>query len=289
MAAPAWEQEWEALPELEFELEGAGFLEGEYELEGELEGEFETEQFFGRLAKMATSPALRRIGMAAARAALQSLGESELEGELEGEFEFENEGEGFLGGIVQGLGSLLGEGELEGEYELEYELNPIKRVYPDAMMEHLAHAAMEAENEQEAAEQFFPLIGLAAAKLLPIAAKAGAKLLPKLMKSAPKLIRGVSNMTRGLHRNRRTRPLLRTMPTIVNNTMNSLARQAASGRPITSQQAVRTLAQQANRVLSNPQRCARAYRRSRALDRQMHRVGGVPAGSRGTRCPACGR
>jgi hypothetical protein len=279
MASPAWEYEWEALPELELELEG----------EGELEGELETEQFFGRLAKMATSPALRRIGMAAARAALQSLSESELEGELEGEFEFENEGEGFLGGIVQGLGSLLGEGELEGELEYEYELNPIKRVYPDAMMEHLAHAAMEAENEQEAAEQFFPLIGLAAAKLLPLAAKAGAKLLPKLMRSAPKLIRGVSNMTRSLHRNPQTRPLLRTMPTIVNNTMNNLARQAASGRPVTSQQAVRTLARQANRVLSNPQRCAQAYRRSRALDRQMHRVGGVPVGSQGKRCPTCGR
>jgi len=273
MAAPAWEHELEALPELEFELEGAGFLEGEYEQEGE----FETEQFFGRLAKMATSPALRRIGMSAARAALQSLSESELEGE--GELEFEFEGEGFL----------EGEGELEGELEYEYELNPIKRVYPDAMMEHLAHAAMEAENEQEAAEQFFPLIGLAAAKLLPLAAKAGAKLLPKLMKSAPKLIRGVSNMTRSLHRNPRTRPLLRTMPTIVNNTMNNLARQAARGRPVTSQQAVRTLAQQANRVLSNPQRCAQAYRRSRTLDRQMHRVGGVAAGSHGKRCPTCGR
>jgi hypothetical protein len=285
MASPAWEYEYEleALPELELEFEGEG------ELENELEGELEAEQFFGRLAKMATSPALRRIGTAAARAALQSLSESELEGELEGEFEFENEGEGFLGGIVQGLGSLLGEGELEGEFEYEYELNPIKRVYPDAMMEHLAHAAMEAENEQEAAEQFFPLIGLAAAKLLPLAAKAGAKLLPKLMKSAPKLIRGVSNMTRSLHRNPRTRPLLRTMPTIVNNTMNNLARQAASGRPITSQRAVRTLAQQANRVLSNPQRCAQAYRRSRTLDRQMHRVGGVPAGSRGKGCPTCGR
>jgi hypothetical protein len=270
MASPAWEYEWEALPELELELEGAGFLEGEYELEGEPE----TEQFFGRLAKMAaSSPALRRIGAAAARAALQSLGENEWEGEGELEFEFE------------------GEGELAGEYEFEYELNPIRRVYPDAMMEHLAHAAAEAESEQEAAEQFFPLVGLAAAKLLPMAMKFGAKVLPQVMKAAPKMMRGVSNMTRALFRNQHTRPLIRTMPTIVNNTMTNLARQAAHGQPITSRQAVRTLAQQANRMLSNPRRCAQVYRQSRALDRQAHQIGGVSSSrrSRPRRCASCGR
>src|SRR5437588_12270278 len=96
--------------------------------------------------------------------------------ELEGEFELE--GEQFLGGIMQGLSGLLGESEYESESELgefemeselgefesesefehEHELNPIRRVYPDALMEHMAHAAAEAENEHEAAEQFLPLI-----------------------------------------------------------------------------------------------------------------------------------
>jgi len=90
--------------------------------------------------------------------------EDELEGEYEGE-EFD------LGGVISGL---LGEGELEdewededeyeledeweGEYELEGEwedegegmANPLRRVYPDAMMEHLGHAATEAETEAEA-------------------------------------------------------------------------------------------------------------------------------------------
>lgn len=272
MAMPVLEHEWEALPELE--LEGEGFLESE----GSLEGELEAEQFFGQLARLASSPALRRIGSMAARAALQSLSESELEGELEGEFELE------------------GLGELEGELESEYELNPIRRVYPDAMMEHMAHAAMEAESEQEAAEQFFPLIGMAAAKLLLLAAKAlpsvmkiGAKALPKIMKVAPKLTRGVTNMSRTLYRNRRTRPLLRTVPTIANNTVQQLARQAVRGQPITSQRAVQTLAQQANRVLSNPQRCAQAYQRSRALDRQAHVMGGARSASAGGRCPTCGQ
>src|SRR5438270_396118 len=94
--------------------------------------------------------------------------------ELEGEFESESENEQFLGGLIKGIGGLFGggadsefegefelegefESELEGEFEFEmgeHELNPIRRVYPDALMEHMAHAASEAENEHEAAEHF---------------------------------------------------------------------------------------------------------------------------------------
>lgn len=261
-------QELEGVGESGFlEGESAGFLEGELGfLEGEgelgelgfLEGEGEvSEQFFGNLA---------RIGINAARSALQGLGGG-------GDEEMAGEGE---------LGFLEGElGFLEGEGEYEYELNPIRRVYPDAMMEHLAHEAIMAESEQEAAEQFFPLIGLAAAKLLPLAAKAapmlGKALLkgaPKLMKVAPNLTRGIGNITRTLFRNRRTRPLLRSMPTIANRTVQNLAQQAARGRPVTPQTAVRTLARQTQRVLSNPHACAAAQRRSQMMDRQWHRFAG---------------
>lgn len=266
MATATLEQELEALPELSHEFE----FEGEGELEGLPEGEGEQEQFFGTLARLARSPALRRIASTAARAALQSLGESEMEGE--GEFE----------------GELEGEGEGEGEYEL----NPIRRIYPDAMLEHLAHAATEAENEQEAAEQFLPLIPLVAAKLLPLAAKAipmAAKALPKIMKVAPKLTRGVSNITRTLFRNRQTRPLVRTVPTIAKRTVNTLARQAAQGRPVTPRQAVRTLAVQTNRMLSNPQQCAHAFRQSRVLDQQAHRIAGTKANRARATCPTCGQ
>jgi hypothetical protein len=199
--------------------------------------------------------------------------------------EGESEGESFL----ESENFLESEGFLESE--LESELNPIRRVYPDAMMEHMAHAAAEAANAQEAAEQFFPLIGLAAAKLLPLAAKAipmAAKALPKIMKVAPKLTRAVSNVTRTLYRSPQTRPLVRTVPTIARRTMTSLARQAAQGRPVTPQRAVRMLAAQTNRMLSSPQQCAQAYRRSRELDRQAHRVAGVPASHAGA-CPSCGR
>jgi hypothetical protein len=46
------------------------------------------------------------------------------------------------------------EGELEGEGEWESEVSPVRKIYADGMMEHLAHMAAEAESEQEAAEQF---------------------------------------------------------------------------------------------------------------------------------------
>src|SRR5690349_5008575 len=108
MGAAMNEYELEALPEYEYEEEWESELEGEYEqeyeeewegeseseLEGEYEqeyeeeweGEFEAESeaeaeaFFGRLASLAQravrSPALRRVGLAAARSALGGLSQA---------------------------------------------------------------------------------------------------------------------------------------------------------------------------------------------------------------------
>jgi hypothetical protein len=227
--------------------------------------------------------------------------ESELElealPELESEFESESENEQFLGGALKGLGGLLGESEfesefesegeleseLEGEFEFEmgeHELNPIRRVYPDALMEHMAHAASEAENEHEAAEHFLPLIGLAASKLLPLAMKVLPKALPKIanvvQRVTPQLTRGLGQLTRGLFRNRRTRPLLRTMPTIVKRTVGTIARQAAQGQPVSPQYANAILRRQAAQVLRNRQYCMRLLRRSAAVDRGFHRVVQAP-------------
>ena len=188
---------------------------------------------------------------------------SSLEFELESLHEFE----------------LEGESEFEFEHEFEFETNPIRRIYPDAMMEHFAHVAAEAESEHEAGEAFLPLIGLAASKLLPLAAKAiapmAAKALPRItssvMRAAPNLTRAISSVGKTLYRNPSTRPLLRTLPTIARRTVGNIARQAARGQAVTPQRAVRTLAQQAAKVLSSPQQSVRAYKRSRALDRRFHR------------------
>jgi len=251
----------------------------EYELESELEGEFEwegeseAEEFFGRLASLARraaqNPELRRVGLAAARSALSGLGSL---GAAAG---------GQLGG-AQGaaLGRRLGasagrrltgrlpqaEYEYEGEHEWEFEgeLNPIRRVYPDALMEHFGHAAAEAESEAEA-EAFIGAMIPMAARLIPRAA-------PAIMRSAPQLIRGLAGVTRALRRRPATRQLIRVLPHIVCRTAASLAQQTAQGRPVTPQTAVRTLARQTARVIGSPRQAVRAYRRSRALDRRHHQA-----------------
>src|SRR5262245_51982327 len=98
MAGIATELEQELESEHESELEHELELEQESELESEHEQEGEHEAFFNHLAAMADrggrSQALRRIALAAARAALRGRprtwpvieGESEMESEMEGSF-----------------------------------------------------------------------------------------------------------------------------------------------------------------------------------------------------------
>src|SRR5262245_21741705 len=181
----------------------------------------------------------------------------------------------------------------EGESELEFELNPARRFYPDALMEHMAHMALEAESEQEAAEGFLPLIPLVAGKLLPLAARAIpriARALPRISRTVsritPQLTRGVSTITRRLFRNPRTRTLVRTVPSIARRTVATIARQAAAGTPVTPLAARRILALQTRRVLQNPQRRTLVLRRSGAMDRQFHRLAGIPVAP--AVCPTCG-
>jgi hypothetical protein len=222
--------------------------------------------------------------------------ESELEDEFEEELEDETEGEEFLGdllgegedflGDILGesedfLGSILGESEdeYEGEDELEAGLNPIRKIYPDAMMEHLGELAAEAESEDEAAEHFLPLIGMAASKLLPVVARAIApaakRALPKIAKAltraTPRLTKGIGHVAKALHRNPQTRHLLRVVPGIARRTVGTLAHRAARGGRIAPATAVRTLARQARRVLGSPQHRHQALRKHQLLERKFHR------------------
>jgi hypothetical protein len=223
------------------------------------------------------------------------------------EGECELEGEAFLGGLaniaLNAARSVLGGalGESEGESDGEAELNPVRRWYADAMLEHLAHEAAQAESEDEAAEAFLPLIPLVAAKLLPLAAKSAplvAKALPKVMsvvnRVGPQLTRGIGNVARTLFRNPRTRPLLRTLPSIAQRAVGALARQAVQGHPVTPQSALRALAQQTGSFLRQAPRCRAAVRRSRWLDQQAHRLAGTAPQRTGSGCgcrcgcPGCG-
>ena len=262
MAIGATESEWEALPE----------LEGEFEGESEWEGE--SEEFFRQLAglaqRAARSPALRRVGLRAARAALGGLGNVGVAiGAAAGGGTLGRQGGSQLGSV---LGGLLPQAEYEGEWEAEWEgegeVNPQLRAYSGALMEHLGHAAAEAESEAEA-EAF---IGA----LIPLAAQVLPRVAPTVMRAAPGLIRGLSGVTRTLRRNPGTRPLVRTLPAIVRRTTATIARQAGQGRPVTPQTAVRTLARQTAQVLGSPHQCVQAYQRSRALDRRYHRTAAQP-------------
>jgi hypothetical protein len=199
--------------------------------------------------------------------------EDELEGELEDEAEYEDEDES------EYEDELEDEDESEYEDEDEYEVSPVRKVYPDAVMEHLGALAAEAETEEEAAEHFLPLIGMAASKLLPLAAKAIAPMakraLPRIVKAVthvtPQLTRGVGKIARALHRQPAGRRLLRAVPVIARRTVHSIARQAAHKRPITPRMAVRTLARQARRVLKSPGARTKALRRHYRMDRRFHR------------------
>jgi len=235
------------------------------ELEEELEGE--SEEFLGGLARRAAQAVLGSLG---------GQSDGEYEDESEWEAEDEDEGEEFLGGfgnIVQGLLGGQGEGEYEdeGEYEWEGEYedeseamaNPLRRVYPDAMMEHLGHAAAEAETEAEA-EAF---VGA----LVPLAAGLARSAAPMVARATPQMVRGLSSVTRILRRNPTTRQLVRVIPTIASRTARSLARQYGHGRPMTARRVIRTLAGQTAAVLSDPRRRRHAIRRARVLDRRYHR------------------
>lgn len=233
----------------------------------ELEGPHahEAETFFNHLAAMGDrsgrSQSLRRIALAAAKSAMR--------------------------GAVTRPSVIEGESEQEAEAELELEIaravargSGSKDCLPE--MEHLGHAAAEAETEQEAAEHFLPLIPLAAKALVPLAMKAAPTLLkagsamlkkavPKLMaRVVPRLTRGVGNLARTLHRSPATRNLLRTVPKIARGTVANLAQRVARGQPVTARIAGRTLARQTARVLGRPRQAVAAYRKSRQLDRRHH-------------------
>ena len=220
------------------------------------------------------------------------------------EYEEELEQEGIFGTIAQGLGSLLGGlgeeesememelegeggslGEFEEEFEWEAEANPIRRVYPDALMEHIAHVATESESEAEA-EAFIGALVPLAAQLLP-------RVAPAIMRAAPRLIRGISRVTRTLRRNPSTRRLVRVLPNVMKRMVGQVARQSRRGRPVTPRTVVRALGQQTRQVLSSPAACRSALVRSRQLDRRYHvspaavtRPVGVSGGQ--CACSCCG-
>jgi hypothetical protein len=279
----------------EYELEGLGETEAEFENESELESEtefeneFEAPEMFGwgdiknwtsnQWTALNTPGSWQRKALLTADRAILSDGGGALGKAIGGE-----PGRILLGGLGKAAASLLPDQEYESEFEWEGEVNPVSKIYPDAMMEHLGHIAMESESEAEAAEGFLPLVPLVASKLVPLAAKAlpkiAGRMLPKVAQQVsrvtPRLVRSVTNLTRALHRDPRTRPLLRVVPSVTRRAITTIARRAAAGHPVSPQLAARILARQNHRILSNPRMVRTVLQRSNAMDRRYHHMSGLP-------------
>jgi hypothetical protein len=214
-------------------------------------------------------------------------GEYEDEDELEAEYEMEDEA--FFGGLAKIAGSLLGGGDGEGEYEFEFEaeaeaeaelededefedeeedeaegfVNPVRRVYQDAeLMAHLANRAAMTESEAEA-EAFIGALVPIAAKLIPRAARL-------IRGNAPALVKSATRLVRRLRRDPATRRLVKAVPVVLQRTAQSLADQAAAGRPIDGATVVRTLGRMTGRVLGGPN-AGRAMSAVDVFNRRYHR------------------
>jgi hypothetical protein len=97
--------------------------------------------------------------------------------------------------------------------------------------------------------------GAFTARIIPIKTASMARI-------SPKVVKGAATLTRTLRKHPSTRPLVKTVPTIVARTGQKLAQQAAQGKPITSTTAAQVMAGETKKVLSNPMTCAKAMVRS---------------------------
>jgi hypothetical protein len=127
------------------------------------------------------------------------------------------------------------------------------------LMEQIAHEAAMAATEADAEA----LVGT----LIPLAVRGRT---PGFRAATPALARAAGRLTVALRRSPATRPLVRTLPTILRRTRASLARQSAVG-PITPRRAVQTMANQTYRVLGNPVVCIRILVRSGRMCRRCRR------------------
>jgi hypothetical protein len=244
---------------------------GAFEYETLSEASHESSAFYENVAQAARQGQpyrpLALLAMKAARAALAQGGGAggELEFELESEAEWETSPQSF----VQAFTS----------YE----------AVPSAMlMEHLGHAAAEAESEGESFAFLAPLLPLAlkglASKAIPMAMKLLPKAASMISKVAPKLVKGVNAVAKTLRTNPVSKPLVRALPKVVQQTAADLARQVAAGKNITAQSAVQALAKQTAQVLGSPQAVVQCVRRANAIDRRFHKAVAAPPAPKPCHC-----
>ena len=146
------------------------------------------------------------------------------------------------------------------------------------MAEMMAALAAGASSEAEAEA----MIGAATVTTLSARDRA------ELRRLLPHLVRASCVLTRILRRNRRTRPVVAAVPTIIQRTARDLTRRASAGRPVNRRVAARSISRQTRGVLGSPRRTAAALQRNARATSAMRRS----AGSRGrgyapASAPAC--
>jgi hypothetical protein len=159
----------------------------------------------------------------------KALGENAGQGEYEFEFESESEGEGEFESVMSG---------------------PLSA--QQGMGEYMASIAANAQTDTEAEAQIGASVIIS---LSPADRDALRSLLPSIT-------RGAAILTRLLRHNRRTRPVVRVVPTIVKRTAVALKKRSDAGQPITKKTAAKVMAAQTKRVIGSPTVCARAMQRN---------------------------
>jgi hypothetical protein len=83
-------------------------------------------------------------------------------------------------------------------------------------------------------------------------------------------------LTRLLRRQRRTRPAVAAVPSIVKGTARDLVRLASTGRPVNRRVAARVMSRRTRGVLGSPRRTAAALQRNARAARTVRRTTASP-------------
>lgn len=231
----------------EYELE----MGHDREHECEFASEYESEQFLPLLGLVArfVPTVVRGIGgLIGSRKRRSRKPQRKFGAKFESEYEIDP----YIANLLKNMGTgQISEGEFESEYE--YESAPMNEY--ELEMENFAYKASQSESEAEA-EAFL-------GALVPVAAR----LFPKTSTQAiatvtPSLIEGVATMAQVLHKSPKARPLMRTVPYILQKTVRTIVHHTQQGKPVSRTIALRMLAGNTAKVLDNPLRITQVMKKS---------------------------
>jgi hypothetical protein len=223
---------------------------GSFEDEAFYEGDFEGDPFWGKLKRWAKKGASKLL-----RVAKNNAGKI---GSVIG---------GAFGGpagaaVGGGIGRFVKNLEDEDEYDTEDEMNAVMPVASsdEALAEAMADAASKANpNDAQA---------LGGAIAITITSRA-----PMAVKTvAPGIAAATGRLAKQFASSSSSKPLNKTLAGIVNQTVGTLAKKAAKGKPVTRATAARVMTKHAKRTLRSQPRLARALANNAAKKRKLNRA-----------------